>query len=85
MRHVECVLIDLLLLQEMSELDSEGEKEGKDRLVDGENSVRPRGGTAKHALTVNWDRGSDLIPRCSLRLKPVTDPVRHASAAEMSD
>ena len=67
----------------MSELDSEGEKEGKDRLVDGGNSVRPRGGTAKHALTVNWDRGSDLIPRCSLKL--VTDPVRHASAAEMSD
>ena len=55
----------------MSELDSEGEKEGKDLLV------------AKHALTVNWDRRSDLIPRCSLKL--VTDPVRHASAAEMSD
>ena len=56
---------------------------GKDRLVDGGNSVRPIGGTAKHSLTVNWDRGSDPIPRCSLKL--VTDPVQHASAAEMSD
>ena len=64
----------------MSELDSESEKEGKDRLVDGD--IRS-GGTAKHALITNWDRGSDLIPRCSLKL--VADPVRHSSAAEMSD
>ena len=67
----------------MSELDSEGEKEGKDRLVDGGNLLRPRGGTAKLVLTFNWDKGSDLIPRCSLKL--VTDPVQHASASEMSD